>query len=247
MATTTTLRYSHPNVDASDAAKSFRWEKGVPVTPFWDGLDWVICTHFLRNFTPDQLPTLPIDASNSSNLTTKERTQLLLKILQDKQRSSTSSTTTTTSPSNSPEVTPEEAETLLFSIHLLQKNLGLVSAAGESIRALVAARGGDSAFQQTLAHQLIDEGKYAEAEAMIRPACEEIDASGLGKNSPQGIGFQRTLLEALWRQGGGKRAEAEGVVREVEGRIEGMRGGRFEVYGDAEREELGRLLGELRG
>jgi hypothetical protein len=234
---TTAVRYSHPNVDASDSAKDFTWEKGVPVTPFWDGLDWVICTHFLGNFTPEELSTLPIDASNSANLTTKEKTELLLKLLQDKQ-----------SDAN---VTPDSrsGETLLLAIHILQKNLGLVKEAGETIRALTSANEGktNSAFQQVLAHQLIDEGLYAEAEKMIRPACDQIDVSRLGKNSPQGIGFQRTLLEALWKQGGERREEAERVVEEIEKRIEGMVGGRFGVYVDAEREELARLLGKLKG
>jgi hypothetical protein len=45
----------------------------------------MVCIHFVGNFTPDELLTLPIDAGNTAGLTNKkEKTQLLLKILQDR-------------------------------------------------------------------------------------------------------------------------------------------------------------------
>ncbi|KAK0624398.1 hypothetical protein B0T14DRAFT_425714 [Immersiella caudata] len=231
------VRYSHSAVALSPTARQFRWETPVPTTPFWDSLPWVLCSQFLSNFTPTELSALPIDSSNSASLTTKQRTEFLLKLLQDKLTTSGMSITS-----------PGAGANLLHAIHYLQKELGLVKEAGETIRLLLSADGGKDniAAQQSYAHQLIDEGSFVEAEKVIRPACEDIDEYGnLGRDSPQGIGSQRTLLKALWGQGKERREEAAEVVEGIRGRIEGMKGGKFEVYVEAEREELERLLGKL--
>ncbi|KAK4155423.1 hypothetical protein C8A00DRAFT_13533 [Chaetomidium leptoderma] len=235
MATSTTLRYSNPNVSTSVSAEQFPWESGVPVNKFWKGISWMVCIHFLGNFTTEELLILPIDAAITAGLNNKEKIQLLLKILQDR------------SSGGAIPVNSKAWNRLMYAIFILQKELRLTQEAGRSIRALVAAEEGSPSIvmKQALAHQLIDEWKFTEAEGLIRPACDEIDATSVGRNSPQGIGYRRTLLEAIWKQGVERRDEAFEMEEEIIARIEGMAGGEFAVYVDAEREELRNLMGDL--
>ncbi|KAK0648013.1 hypothetical protein B0T16DRAFT_312337, partial [Cercophora newfieldiana] len=229
-------RYSNPAVDASPSAQLFSWETPVPINPFFDGIPWVICSSFLHNFTPSELSTLPIDTTNAAGLNANDKIALLLKILQEK------------FASDDVKKGSKEWRSVLGSISFLQQKLGLVKEAGESIRTLIAAEqnGPGIALKQALGHQLINEGMYVEAEELMRPACIEVDGPDRAwKYSPQSVGFRRTLLEAIWKQGVGKREDAEDLVEEIKELIEGMRGGEMEVYVDDERETLEKLLGEL--
>lgn len=242
---TPAVRYSNPAVDASPSAQRFSWEYPVPVTPFWDGLEWVICAAFLRNFDSTELSTLPIDPANTSGLTDKERISLLVELLQNK-------LTHITAAGGEEVKGSKKWNSLLNSIGFLQHKLGLVKESGITIRTMVASEKEGSTHgiisKAAMARQLIDERNFAEAEELMRPACIEVDGpERKWKYSPQSVGYRRTLLEAIWKQGEERRKEAEELVEEIKELIEGMNGGKMEVYVESERETLEKLLGELKG
>jgi len=65
----------------------------------------------------------------------------------------------------------------------------------------------------------------------------------LGKDCPQALGAWRIIVQAVWKQGAGRRGEAERLMGEMGEVVEGMRGG---VYGMYEAEERG-YFEEMRG
>ncbi len=246
--TATAVRYSHPNVSHSDQAKNFSWEFAVPVNTFWDGINWVVSHHFLRNFSsssPEELAALlPTDPENTSALTHNDKLTLLLNLLQQMLSQEEDKAAAAGGLAKSD---PSHFYRLLHAIYVVQSELGQVEQSGQTIRALLNAQGQTGCvYPHSMANQLIKQGSYVEAEKLMGPVCEDIhSASGFGKASPQGIGALRTLLVALWKQGAERRDEAEGVLKDIEDAIEGMRGGRFEVYVDAEREEIEKVRSEL--
>ncbi len=105
-------------------------------------------------------------------------------------------------------------------------------------------RGNLSHFH-TLAGMLLATGRYEEAEKM------EVDVKGwleskLGKDSPQALGAWRIIVQAVWKQGAGRRKEAERLMGEMSEVIEGMRGGTYEMYQGDERRYLKSMKESLR-
>ena len=228
---------------SSQSAQKVSWEVPVPVNPFRDDLPWVICAPFFWHFDSAELSNPPIDPSNAAGLTEKERIAVLLELLQEKFKAFNET---------GGKEGGKDWSSLLRSIVFLQQKSGLVKSAGVSVRALVAAEEKSSGIgivsKQVLAQQLIDEGDYTGAEEIMRPACIEVDGpERKWKFSPQSVGYRRTLLEALWKQGVEKRKEAEELVEEIWGLIEGMRGGTMEVYVESEKETLEERLEKLKG
>lgn len=68
----------------------------------------------------------------------------------------------------------------------------------------------------------------------------------MGKDSPQALGAGRIIVEATWRQGGQRRGDAERLLEEMRGLVEGMGGGDFGVYQEDERGYLQKLDERLR-
>ncbi|KAJ5518662.1 hypothetical protein N7453_001084 [Penicillium expansum] len=88
-----------------------------------------------------------------------------------------------------------------------------------------------------LADHLVKVGKYKEAEEVVLPVCEWMDAQAkLGKGSPQALSARRTITRALWGQGPSRRSEAEALVVEIRELVDGMGGSKFEIY---QEEEMG--------
>jgi hypothetical protein len=87
-----------------------------------------------------------------------------------------------------------------------------------------------------LAEYFVKVGKYKEAEETERPVCAWMDVRPhLGIASPQDINARREIAEALWFQDPSRRVEAEALLAEIHGIVDGMSGGKFGVYQDEER------------
>ncbi|KAK0644418.1 hypothetical protein B0T16DRAFT_460477 [Cercophora newfieldiana] len=142
----------------------------------------------------------------------KDKVALLLRLLQAKL------STEKAAAAPRPTIDP-----LVLAIYVARKRLGLAEESGPTIR-----------------HGR--EGGFADAEQIMGPVCDRIDASPLGKSSPLAIGARRVLLAALWKQGAPKRVAAEELVAEIKALIEGMSGGEYEVYVDVKRREIEKVL-----
>lgn len=116
--------------------------------------------------------------------------------------------------------------------------------AEDTIREMVELRegkGGVNSANLVTMHMfadfLVKTGKFEEAERVESEVCEVMDRrASLGRDSPQAINARRIIARAVWGQGEGRRADAEALIREIEGIVEGMGGGRFAVYQEEERE-----------
>lgn len=239
-AKTSPVRYSTSQVSSSDQAKSFPWEQPIPLNPFWDTFSYSTARSFLSNFTPLELANLPLDPSSPDSHPAK--LHLLLCLLTDKlarEEEQAAAAAGSTPPTQALFQTDYSRWfNLQQGISQLQSQLALPEAE-HTLRMLVARappEADDVRPQHMLAAYLVTVGQYKEAEALERVVCAWMDGrEGLGPGSPQALSARRTLARALWGQGEERRAEAEGVVSEVEGLVEGMGRGRFGVYQEEER------------
>ncbi|KAB5558639.1 hypothetical protein GE09DRAFT_1238051 [Coniochaeta sp. 2T2.1] len=79
----------------------------------------------------------------------------------------------------------------------------------------------------------LQDGKFKEAEEGERVVLEWMESPppGWGGIVPQAISAGRVVVRALWGQGRGRREEARQMLREAEGIVEGMEGGRLRFIG----------------
>ncbi|PYI04021.1 hypothetical protein BO78DRAFT_399378 [Aspergillus sclerotiicarbonarius CBS 121057] len=240
--TTTSVRYSTGEVATSESAKAFPWESPIPVNSFWDSFSYCTARSFLINFTSSELSTLPIDPSSTATHETK--LHLLLDLLQTKL---TEKESTTTPPHSLYHTDYDRWYNLWSGIYTMQNTLSLPEAE-QTIRMLVAKRPDETNIvpSHMLAEYLLKAGKYSEAEETARPVCAWMDAQPrLGKDSPQALNARRFIAKAVWFQGPGRREEAERLVAELRGLVDGMDGGRFGVYQEEERRLNAEMMGEL--
>ncbi|KAK0612432.1 hypothetical protein B0T17DRAFT_543665 [Bombardia bombarda] len=239
------VRYSTARVLTSPQAQSFSWEHPIPVSPFWDPLPYPTSACFLNAFasSPAELAALPIDpASTAPN---PEKITLLLSLLQAKlAREQQAITTTPLHIANHP-----LWSAITLGIASLQSQLPDQLAAAEvTIRALADHRIDKANLGplHMLADHLVKVGKFVEAEETERAVLRWMEAhERLGRDSPQALGARRIIVRAMWGQG--RRTEAEEMMREIEGIVEGLgEGSRFGVYQEEERGLFGQLVGELR-
>ncbi|OOF91820.1 hypothetical protein ASPCADRAFT_154060 [Aspergillus carbonarius ITEM 5010] len=249
MATTTTttsslssVRYSTGEVATSEAAKAFPWEAPIPVNPFWDSFEYCTARSFLSNFSDAELDKLPIDPSSTADQETKLR--LLLQLLMDKLAQEEAATSP---PQSLYEVSYKHWYSLWAGIYTIQNKLNLPEAE-QTVRMLVEKRPDQDNVvpSHMLAEYLVKVGKYEEAEATARPVCAWMDAlPRLGKDSPQALNARRFIAKAVWLQGLARREEAEALVAELKGLVDGMGTGKFAVYQEEERRLNGELLADL--
>ncbi|RAK99975.1 uncharacterized protein BO80DRAFT_426051 [Aspergillus ibericus CBS 121593] len=240
--TTTAVRYSTGEVATSESAKAFPWEVPVPVNPFWDSIEYCTARGFIVNFTDSERESLPLDTSSTAEQDTKLR--LLLQLLKDKLAQEESSTTP---PQSLYEKDYQRWYRLWSGIYTIQNDLDLPEAE-QTVRMLVEKRPDPENIVPVhmLAGYLLKVGKYEEAEKTARPVCAWMDAvPRLGKGSPQALNARRFIAKAVWFQGVERREEAEGLVKELQGLVDGMGGGKFEVYQEEERRLNGELLADL--
>ncbi|KAB5570096.1 hypothetical protein GE09DRAFT_1283258 [Coniochaeta sp. 2T2.1] len=233
MLTPKIFRYSNGQIATREAAASFSWEVPVPVNPFWDSIDYCTARNFLGCFSNAELEDLPIDVNSNADTPTKLR--LLLALLKEKISS--------LGGTGLRERDYDKWHALHQALFRLQDVLDLPLEAEETINLLVTHSKNKFVTQHAMSDYLIKQGKFREAEEGERAILEWMESHPrLGRDGPQAINARRVLVRALWGQGEGRRVEAEEMLKEVEGIVEGMGGGRFGVY----KEEEGRLNEEMR-
>lgn len=121
--------------------------------------------------------------------------------------------------------------------------------AEQTVRTLVEKRPDESNVvpPHMLSEYLVKHGKkYEEAEKIARPVMAWMDAQPhIGKASPQALNARRIIARALWFQGPSRRTEANTLIDEIRGLVEGMGGSKFEVYQEEERQFNEELIAEL--
>jgi len=202
-----------------------------------DSISYCTARNFLTHYTNEELATLPIDSSSAAP--TEVKLTLLLSLLQKK----LSSASAAVAPMPLYEADYSLWRELLQSIFTYQEELGMPEAEA-TIREMVDRRPDRDSEKMTMgsvitlhmfADFLVKTGKCEEAERVERKVCAFMDASHLGKYSPQAINARRIIARALWGQGEEKRGEAEAMVQEIEELTEGMGGGKYAVYQEEER------------
>ncbi|OJJ67565.1 hypothetical protein ASPBRDRAFT_134965 [Aspergillus brasiliensis CBS 101740] len=218
--------------------KDPRWEKPVPVSPFWNSIDYSIARNFLANFSSAELAQLPIDEDSSADQRCK--LLLLLRLLQRKLDQKEAAT----SPPQTLYVSDYQQWYRLWQgIYALQDELNLPEAE-QTVRMLVEKTPYKTNVvpSHMLAEHLVKVGKYEEAEWTERPICAWMDARPhLGPSSPQALNARRLIAQAVWGQGPSRRSEAEALIAEIHWIVEEMGEGQFAVY-QAEERRLNQVM-----
>lgn len=97
----------------------------------------------------------------------------------------------------------------------------------------------------TLAGLQLDEERYEESENMevdIKTCLERRP----GRDTTQALGDRRVLVEAVWKQGDGRRKNAERLMGDMNKVIEKMSGADYEMYQADERGHLEKMENDLR-
>lgn len=218
----------------------FEWDFDVPDTPFWKGLDFRVARNFLTCYEPNEIENIHFDAT----LTESQRLLFLLCQLQSRLTARQAAV----APEQLHNADPVIWQRLLLGIETLQKFLGFVEEEAETIRTMLSTMEGDARvpWQNMLADLDIRNGNFTEAESLARGVLPWMQTHDkLGVNSPQAFGTTRTLIRSLWGQGGGKKKEAEGLIKETSALVQGMATSKFAKYQDEERQMLVDLKAEL--
>ncbi|KAH8703329.1 hypothetical protein BGW36DRAFT_369179 [Talaromyces proteolyticus] len=222
------FRYSNDQVAASDEAKAFSWEAPVPVNAFWDSFKHFAARSFPDNFSDPERNQLPINPNSADDQETKLRP--LLQLLQAKLAQEEAATSP---PQLLHELDYKRWYGLWQGIYVVQNELDLPEAE-KTVRMLVDKRldkTNDIVPPHMLSDHLVKIGKHKEAEETARLVCAWMDAHPrLGRDSPQAIRLRGIIARAVWLQGASRRVEAEALVGEIRGVVEGMGEGRFAVY-----------------
>ncbi|KAK2599609.1 hypothetical protein N8I77_011348 [Diaporthe amygdali] len=232
--------------DSNDNNKAkepkFEWDFDVPDTPFWKDLDFRVARNFLTCYEPNELENIHFDAT----LNESQRLHFLLSELQSRLATRQAAV----APEKLHIADPANWQRLLLGIETLQKFLGLYEEEAETIRTMLSTMEGDARvpWLNMLADLDIRNGNFVEAESLAREVLPWMQKHvKLGVDSPQAFGTTRMLIQCLWRQGGGKKEEAESLITETSALIEGMAGSKFAKYQDEERQMLLDLKAELEG
>jgi hypothetical protein len=228
MATSKNVKYSDGK-PSSDGRAKFPWEYAVPDTPFWNDLPFTVARNFLCNYTDSEISSLPIDPESS--LPKEKKLRILEELLIDRLMAKDAAA--------APKTFYDEDYVMWDRLWLgrfdIQRELGRPEAE-KTMRMLCERRRdrGNLSHFHALAGMLLAKGSYEEAEKM------ELDVKGwleskLGKDCPQAFGAWRIMVQAVWKQGAGRRKDAERLMGEMSEVIEGMRGGTYEMYQGDER------------
>jgi hypothetical protein len=218
----------------------FEWDFDVPDTPFWKDIDFRVTRNFLTCYQPNELENVIFDAT----LSTPQKLEFLLSKLQSR----LSARQAAVSPEKLHIAEPVTWQRLLLGIETLQKFLGLFEEEAETIRTMLSTMEGDARIPwlNMLADLDIRGGNFAEAEALAREVLPWMQNHvKLGVDSPQAFGTTRTLIQSLWRQGGGKKEDAQSLFKATSELIDGMNESKFAKYQDEERQMLTELKAEL--
>jgi tetratricopeptide (TPR) repeat protein len=238
-APTVQVRYSVPdNKDIGDA-KNFSWDVPIPVNKFWNDITFVEARNFMHNFSADELAALPIDSD--STLDKPAKLALLLQLLHDK----VATQDAMAAPQTWYDVDSDAWDTLQLGVSSLMQGLGRPDAELEAHLRMMIQRNKfpeNLSHHHTLAGVLLNQRRYAEAEAEERPVLPWLD-SKVGRDSPQSLGARQYLVHAVWKQG--REEEARKMFEETLELIEGSREGPYGVYADEAREMTEKLFRDL--
>ncbi|KAI0468222.1 hypothetical protein F4859DRAFT_491937 [Xylaria cf. heliscus] len=227
-----TVRYSQQDKDIGEA-KSFPWEHPIPRNAFWDGLPYTVASNFLNAFTAEELRAISIDPDSAQSKEGKLR--FLATWLGKK-----SAKQEELGPLND-----AAWERLMLASVSVRRELGDLAGAEEIARLLVERRkDGNLQHLHLLAGILLDRGQYAEAESTERKV-EPWLVEKLGKDSPQALSATRIIIQALWKQGPTRHAEAQNLLEKSQSIVNGMESGKYTVYQDEERELLKELISQM--
>jgi hypothetical protein len=196
--TTTRSRYFNVEITTANAAAAFSSAAPVPVSPFWDDIDYSSARKYLDNFSQYELPQLPIGPNSADKPTAK--LQLLLRLLQEK-LTKDEAEAATSPPNFLHGANCTRWYDLWQAIYTIQSAAGFLEAAGVTARMLVVWRPDDSTDvrpRHLLAEHLVAVSEYAEVEETAQPVCAWMNAQPrLDKGSPQAISARRVIARAL--------------------------------------------------
>ncbi len=239
MATAKDVKYSDGK-PSSDGRVKFPWEYAVPDTPFWNDLPFTVARNFLSNYTDSEISSLPIDPE--STLPKERKLRILEELLIDR--------LTAKDAAAAPETFYDEDYVMWDRLWLgrfnIQQELGRPEAE-DTIRMLCERRRDKENLSHfhTLAGMLLARGRYEEAEKMEVGVKAWLE-SKLGRDCPQALGAWRIIVQAIWKQGPGRRKDAERLMGEMGEVIEGMKRGAYEMYQGDERGHLENMKENLK-
>ncbi|GKZ88983.1 hypothetical protein AnigIFM59636_010120 [Aspergillus niger] len=238
-----TSRFTAEMLVTLEMFKDSQWEEPVPVSLFWNGIDYSIARNFPGNFTQAELAQLPIDQESTADQHSK--LILLLRLLQEKLDQEEAATSP---PGSLYTSNYQQWYRLWQGIYALQDELNLPEAE-QTVRMLVdkTPYKSNPVPSHMLAEHLVKVGKYEEAEWTERPICAWMDARPhLGPSSPQALNARRLIAQAVWGQGPSRRSEAEALIAEIHWIVEEMGEGQFAVYQAEERRLNREMMATLR-
>lgn len=232
MATTETIRYSDGS-SISDGRAKFAWEEPVPQTPFFDGITFSVVRNFLSNFTEAEKSSLPIDPHSAASKESKLQLmdEILIARLKIKDNAALLSGTTFHDEDYT------SWERLWMARASIQQELGDPDSEALKIMRMLCEQRRDKSnmsHPHNLAFMLLNKGDYVGAEKLELEAKPWLEGK-LGMDAPQVMKAWRTLVQAVWKQGAGRREDAERLLGELGRVIEGMRGGTYGMYEQDER------------
>ncbi|KAJ7361145.1 hypothetical protein DFH08DRAFT_366501 [Mycena albidolilacea] len=225
--------------DTAQQQPKFDWDYDVPDTPFWRDLPFTAGRNFLTCYSPSELEDMNFDGT----LSVPSKFAFLLSLLEAR--------LATRKAAAAPVLLhvadyPEWAR-LMLGIETMQKNLDMPEEA-ETLRIMLETSEGDRrvSWLNMLAGFKLRHGEYAEAERLEREVLPWMQKhERLGVDSPQALGTTRTIIEALWKQGGSKVDEARRLAEETAVLVEAMGSSKFAKYQEEERQMLRDLVAEL--
>ncbi|KAI8631532.1 hypothetical protein F5Y19DRAFT_424097 [Xylariaceae sp. FL1651] len=233
------VRYSQQGKDIG-AAKNFSWEHPVPRNTFWDDLSFSVARNFLQAFTAEELRIVRIDPNSTQSK--EQRLRLLGKWLKKKLIQQEAQA----APQSFYDVDYIAWERVMLGSFTIQHELGDLAGAEETLRFMIDHRKDKSNLSHlhSLAALQLDRGQYAEAEETGRKV-EAWLIEKLGSDSPQALSAKRVIILALWKQGRSRHAEAELLLKELQGNVNSMGSGQYAVYQDGERDLMKTLMSQM--
>ncbi|GKZ63833.1 hypothetical protein AnigIFM60653_000338 [Aspergillus niger] len=204
---------------------TFPWEAGIPNTPFWDTFSF---SQAASKNTTSTRATAPQQANQRK--WPLSSTSLQEKIKYEEARY--------TLPDNFHNTDHTLYRRFWLAVASVSVALGQTDKAEAAYRTLVTNREdkNDLVPVFNLSGFLIHYGttsKVQEGLGLTGPCLEWLDKK-LGRASPQGIEVMGNIAEAEWKMG--RREEAEGMIKEAHECIDELKGTKFAVYEDDERE-----------
>ncbi|KAI3327415.1 hypothetical protein HD806DRAFT_392927 [Xylariaceae sp. AK1471] len=221
-------------------ARDFPWEYPVPDNKFWADIPHAAAREFLQSFSAEEVAKLPIDPDSTLEL--QQKLELLLTLLKE-QLAKKEANSAPDSLFDADYATWEKIHTAIF---CMQRWLKDNVSAEATLRMLIDRRKDKSnlSLLQTLDFMRMERGEYEEV-AKTEPEIIEWLNGRLGKDSPQGLGSRRMLVEALWNLG--RQEEAEVLLDETRKLAGAMADGQYAKYRDVEVEAVSKLARKLKG